>query len=227
MAEANGRERFRELLERARGSAGGKLTLGSAALAVDVEARPRWELAELAGRTVELSTDGAHGCSLTLAMGLVAQAHASGETAAWVWAAPGVFFPPDAAAAGADLDALVVVRVPDARAGGRAADKLLRSGGFGLVVLDLGDGLAAGRALTPALQGRLQALAERHRCTLMCLTDKKAGAGSLGSSVSLHATSRRRCDGGVWTCELTVHKDRRRGPGWTHKERLRGPPGLR
>ena len=38
---------------------------------------------------------------------------------------------------GIDLDALPVVRVPDARAAGRAADHLVRSGGFGLVVIDL------------------------------------------------------------------------------------------
>jgi hypothetical protein len=39
---------------------------------------------------------------------------------------------------GVDLAALVVVRVPKADAIARAGEKLLRSGGFGLVVLDLG-----------------------------------------------------------------------------------------
>lgn len=187
----------------------------------------RWGFHQLAGRMVELTQDGATGASLTLATGLVAQAHAAGESAAWVGTGGGVFFPPDVAVSGVDLDALVVVRVADARAGGRVADTLLRSGGFGLVVLDLGEGAAAARALTPALLGRLQALAERSRATLVCLTDKKADAPSLGAGISLRASSRRRRDGAAWVCEVAVLKDRRSGPGWQHREVVRGTPGLR
>ena len=186
-----------------------------------------WGLAALGGRMVELSGDGATGASVTLAMGVVAEAHAVGEPAAWVWTGSGVFFPPDAAAGGVDLEALVVVRVGDVRAGGRAADRLLRSGGFGVVVLDVGDGAAAGRALTPALLARLQALAERHRATLLCLTDKKDDEASLGGGVSLRVTSRRVREGAGWVCEVAARKDRRSGPGWQNREVVRGTPGLR
>lgn len=192
-----------------------------------VRSAGRWGLEALAGRMVELSSDGATGAGLTVCAGLIAEAHAAGEQAAWVWTGGGVFFAPDVAASGVDLDALVVVRVPEARAGGRAADKLLRSGGFGVVVLDLGDGVAASRALTPALLARLQALAERHRATLICLTDKKEEAPSLGAAVSLRASSRRRREGADWVVEVVAHKDRRGGPGWKQREVCHGTPGLR
>ena len=49
-----------------------------------------------------------------------------------------LFYPPDVAQLGIDLAALVVVRVPKPDAIARPGEKLLRSGGLGLVVLDLG-----------------------------------------------------------------------------------------
>ncbi len=80
-----------------------------------------------------------------------------------------------------DLAALVVVRTGDARTAGRAADVLLRSGAFGLVVLDLG----TNTALPTPLQGRLVQLALKHDAAVLCLTDKEPDTASLGSLVSL------------------------------------------
>jgi hypothetical protein len=94
------------------------------------------DLDDLAGRFVELSGARSTGV-LTAAFGLVLEAQFKGELAAWIGLAHSTFFAPDAHAGGVDLDALVVVRVPDAPSAGRAADQLLRSGGFGLVVIDL------------------------------------------------------------------------------------------
>jgi recombination protein RecA len=190
-----------------------------------------WTRADLAGRLAELSAAGAP-ASLTLALGLVADAQREGETCAWISARESSFFPPDAAAGGVDLDALVVVRAPGAQAAARAADKLVRSGGFGLVAMDLGDGGAADRGLTPALQGRLQGLAQKHGTALLCLTEKKAEAPSLGSLVSLRVEARRRRapgpgNEGRFLCELRALKDKRRAPGWTQAEAVRGPAGLR
>lgn len=186
-----------------------------------------WSFDEVCGRIVEISSDGARGAPLTAAIGLVAQAQRAGEPAAWVWACEGTFFPPDAGAAGVDLEALAVVRVAGAQAGGRAADKLMRCGAFGLVVLDLGDGVEAAKGLTPALQGRLHGLAQRHACALICLTDKKAGAPSLGAGVALRVEARRRREGGAYVCAVHALKDRRRSAGWTVEEVVGGPPGLR
>jgi recombination protein RecA len=123
-----------------------------------------------------------------------------------------------------DLEALGVVRVPRTALALRAADRLLRSASFGLVVLDLGP--VSGLPL-PA-QTRLAGLAQRHDSLLLCLTEKEAAASSLGPLVSLHAwAGRRRLRDGHFACEVQVLKDKRRGPGWVHREVCRGPAGLR
>lgn len=116
---------------------------------------PAWGLPDLAGRLVELSAsaDAAH---LTAALGLVLEAQLGGDRAAWVALDGSSFFPPDLVDTGIDLDALPVVRVPDARLAGRAADHLLRSNAFGLVVLDLAGG-EVGRP-RPGSQGRCRAI---------------------------------------------------------------------
>ena len=220
--------RLMELLRGARGRSGAQLALAQVeTLAVAPVAGANFGLAMLAGRMVELSSDGATGASMSIAIGIVAEAHAVGEPAAWIRTGDGVFYPPDAVEAGVDLAALVVVRVTDARSGGRAADQLMRSGGFGAVVLDLGDGAAAARGITPALLARLHALAERHRCALICLTDKKAGAPSLGTGVSLRAETRLVRRDGTLGVEVNALKDRRGAPGWSFREVRRGPAGMR
>jgi len=206
-----------------------------------------FRLTEISGRLVELSGDGASS-ALTVAVGLVLEAQRAGEPVAWVSATTAPFFPPDLAESGVDLQALVVVRLkgamtssarlardetssadrdPPRRTVGlalRAADRLLRSGGFGLVVLDLGP--VAGLPL-PA-QTRLCGLVQRHDSLLLCLTEKSDGAPSLGSLISMHAWAhRRRLRDGRFACEVRILKDKRRGPGWVHREVCRAPAGLR
>ena len=110
-------------------------------------ARPVWSSAELSGRLCELSTVGSAPAALTAAFGLVLDAQRAGEPTAWVTTTADTFFPPDVAASGVDLTALIVVRVPDTRTAGRAADRLLRAGAFGLVVLDLGRGVTLATGL--------------------------------------------------------------------------------
>lgn len=187
------------------------------------DAAPRWCWAALAGRLVELSADG--GCAaLTLAAALVAQAQRAGAPAAWVTEAASSFYPPDLAAHGVALEALVVVRVDEPGAVARAGERLARAGAFGLVVLDLGR-----RArMAPPLQGRLAKHALRHETAVVCLTEKGPRMGSLGSLVSLYGQARRERRGeDRFAIVLTAAKDKRRGPGWVHEEAWHGPPGLR
>ena len=73
-------------------------------------------------------------------MSLVLDAQCSAEPVAWVTRPGTTFFPPDVADNGIDLGGLAVVVVPSPTAVLRAADCLLRSGAFGLVVLDLYSG---------------------------------------------------------------------------------------
>jgi recombination protein RecA len=182
---------------------------------------PRWLLRDLAGRFVEISAAAAS-ASLTLTFDLVRQAQKRGEPVGWVTGKDSAFYPPDAAQGGADLAALVVVRLGAAGNIARAGEKLLRSGGFGLIVLDLG----AADISTP-LQSRLTGLAHHHHTALVCLTEKERKAFSLGSLVSLrtHAGKKRALEN-RFACALEVLKDKRRGPTWKHEELYFGPAGL-
>ena len=129
-----------------------------------------------------------------------------------------------AAAVRVQLQHEIAVRVPDLPAVSRAADRLARSGGFGLVVLDLGKQAE----IPPALQSRLAQHASRHQCAILCLTEKSDQVPSLGSLVSLHArVGRKPRAEGRCSCTLTISKDKRNGPGWGQEELCHGPPGLR
>ena len=200
--------------------------------------RARWNLAELRGRLVEISAPQAS-ATLTAAFGLVLDAQQSGEPAAWITLCESSFFPLDAAEGGVDLDRLPVVRTPDARTAAWAGDQLVRSSGFGLVVLDLGGrlpGAGSPPLRVPAgLQQRLAGLAQAHGTAVVFLTGKSADAPSLGSLIALRAEARRLPgfdEGGAgaagFSCriEVRVLKDKRRGPGRMHAEVCRGPAGL-
>lgn len=184
-------------------------------------AKTPWSLGEISGRFVEISASGSTG-SLTIAFGLVREAQQRGEPVGWVTSAASSFFPPDVARNGVDLAALVVIRLPGADGIARAGEKLLRSGGFGLVVLDLG-----AADIPMPLQTRLTGLAHHHHTALACLTEKERRGFSLGSLVSLrvHAEKKRVAEN-RFACALRVLKDKRRGPTWTYEEHYSGPAGL-
>ena len=183
-----------------------------------------WTLARLSGRLTEVSGMGAS-VRLTAAVALVLEAQRRGERAVWIGLADSTFFPPDAADAGVDLDALAVVRLSDERAAARAADQLVRSGGFRLAVLDLD--VRSGEARLPQpLLNRLMGLAQKHEAAVVLLTDKPATRPSLGSLVSLRAEAVREAAGDGWQVRVTVLKDKRSSPGPPHVQVCRGPHGL-
>lgn len=184
------------------------------------------------GRLVEVSARGAS-ATLTVTIDLVLEAQRANEPVAWLMRTNGSFYPPDVAAAGVDLSALVVVRAPDATACARAAERLLRSGAFGLVVLDLVDSITPERPhraddISMAHQGRLVTLAQAHDAAVLCLTDKAADAASLGSLVSLRTEALRLRDAARSDYDISLRalKDKRRGPNWHRTLRARGPSGL-
>jgi len=192
-----------------------------------------WGLAALRGRLVELSGRGPV-ATLTTAIDIVLEAQREAEPVVWIvpWTSEarslpsGTFYPPDVADSGVDLSALVVVRAPSAVAAARSAERLLRSGAFGLVVLDFGS--AGARDLLPEqFLGRLVTLAQAHDAAIVCLTEKAHDATSLGSLVSLRAEALRTRTG-TTGFEITVRalKDKRRGPGWSRALKARGPAGL-
>jgi recombination protein RecA len=187
---------------------------------------PAWSLSELSGRLVELSGS-AEAARLTAAFGLVLEAQLQGDRAAWVALEESSFFPPDVADGGVDLEALPVVRVPDARTAGRAADHLVRSGGFGLVAVDLAARLPKGDTLPVPLLTRLLGLTRQHHVAVLILTTKAHDVPSLHSLISLRAEARWRRQEGRYELTVRVLKDKRSGPGWSAVEVCRGPDGLR
>jgi recombination protein RecA len=222
---------LRELLAKAKGvAATARISWASRR----VEGGGVWSLDALRGRLVELSARGA-AATLTSAIDLVVEAQHAGEPVAWVTLGHATFYPPDVADSGVDLAALAVVRVHDIVAAARAAERLLRSGAFGLVVIDF-----AGSAtdLPIAHQGRLVTLAQSHDAAIVCITEKPGDSPSLGSLVSLRAEALRiLAPGGPgspgeadadrgYHVTLRALKDKRRGPGWSRTLRFRGPSGL-
>jgi len=163
---------------------------------------PPGELTELVG----------HGRA-SLALAAVRQAQSAGQPAAWV-DGPGGFCP---ATAGVDLARLTLVRPPlvrplarardarDARDGGPehrarrrgpssaallAADLLLRSRAFGLLVLDLP--LGEGRGAPPALAAwfRLARQASRAQSVLLLLGDAERPVAGSAAGLTLRAAWR-------------------------------------
>lgn len=222
---------LRDFLAKARGSAAAARVVPLDDWRRDEIVEQPWGLAALRGRLVELSARGAS-ATLTTAIGIVIEAQTQGEPVAWISAldaaASGTFYPPDAAESGVDLAALVVVRAPTTTAAARSAERLLRSGAFGLVVLDFAGHAEAPMArLADHVWGRLVTLAQAHDAAIVCLTEKANDSASLGSLVSLRAEALRGARGPEGF-EVTIRalKDKRRGPGWTRANKARGPAGL-
>ena len=196
---------------------------------------PAWQLSDLAGRLVELSgqQSTAH---LTAAFGLVLEAQLCGDRAAWVTFEQSAFFPPDVAAGGVDVESLPVVRIATALAAGRAAEHLVRSGGFGLVVIDLssaaGDAYAHDASSSPSRAAadaapRIGAhasgrRADPHQEIARHVVDQFTDFAA-GRSAVVGAERRP----GRYDVRVRVIKDKRRAPGWDHVEACRGSVGMR
>lgn len=183
---------------------------------------PSWCYHQLRGRLVELSGLRAN-AALTAAFGVVAEVQRLGDPVAWVTRRQSLFYPPDVAASGVDLASLLIVRVPQVVDTAKASNRLLRSGAFGLIVLDLG----AKAQLPVGVQGKLLGLAQHHDCGLLCLTEKRADADSLSSMVSLRAEATyQRHPPHQFQVTIRILKDKKRGPTWRHSEWVVAPDGL-
>ncbi len=181
-----------------------------------------FNLRNLRGRLVELSSCRSSAC-LSLSCALLLQAQKCSASVIWLSITRDSFYPPDLAANGIDLSLLPVVWAPDIRSAVRAADQLLRTGAFGLLVIDL---YRDPRLPTP-LQARLAPLAHHHGCAVCFLTVKPESSPSLGSMISLFArVSRSRISAGRFRLDVQVVKDKRQAPVWGLMEHIDGPPGL-
>ncbi len=142
------------------------------------------------GRIVELCGEARTSAAVLILAHLQRQA----ETAAWIQPRRGDLYPPDLAEAGVDIEALTTIHVPLRALVStpleqcRSAELLLRSGAFGLVVLDFTHEEPRG---TDAWQGRLLGLARRHEARVLVLRDEqRAEAPSLGPLIGLRIRAR-------------------------------------
>ena len=153
---------------------------------------------------------------------------------AWVATTRSLFFPPDAVESGIALDRLVLLRLETPGAQIRAATRVVHSGAFGLVVVDLADSLPPERSGPRALResvpdsaaafgrtprsrpgtppglphlSRLAGLAHKYRAAVVLLTDKPPAAPSLDPRVGKRFDASRRGNDIV----ITVLKDKGNG----------------
>jgi len=168
---------------------------------------------------------------LTLLCRLILNAQRGEEPVAWITLTEDTFYPPDFSANGVNLSRLTTIFAPDLRRASRSAEHLLRSGAFGLVILQLD-----ANSLPDAALGRLGSLCEQYNAALLLVTSSTradASRRTLGSLISLRLESRIRAaratevTEGRFVCELLVTKDKLNGPGRTYTEVCSGLPGLR
>lgn len=164
---------------------------------------PRGRITELRG--------GPRAASTSMAVQVLLASQREGDPVAWIQPRGGELYPPDLAAAGVDLGALLVVHAPpeDRASLPKAAELALRTGAFGAVVLDLS------RVRPPrgdAWLGRLASLSREHDCRCVLLGPPEASA-SLGPLVSLRlALRRRRVRPGRYRVEVEVLKGKSGAP---------------
>ncbi len=189
---------------------------------------PKFSTQTLAGRLVEIvgHTDPA---PLTAALSLVRDVQENREAVAWITVEQSSFFPPDAAENGIDLDTLCVVRLPSFSDIPKAADKLLRSGGFGLVAMDFCTPQdfffkEQNYKLSNSQQSRLMGLARKHNSIALIVTGGTRTALAPLASLSGEAARKLHPKGHV---EVRIIKDKRSPSKWIHKEPARGSAGLR
>ncbi len=183
-------------------------------------------IASLSGRLVEVSGLGGN-AGLSIAMQWVRATQVQKELAAWVQLGPSVPFIPDVVALGIDLKALPFVIMPTLVSVMRSAEHLLRSGAFGLVVVDLGCSIGPIKQKDPQLPmaalSRILGLAQKHHTAVVCLSEKSRESPSLGSLVSL----RIHCGRSGAQVRAEVVKDKHAGPGRQAAWSFASVPGVR
>lgn len=177
------------------------------------------QLHELApsGRVIQLSGDLA-GARTSCAAQLLARRQLQGETAAWITPTHTSVYPPDLDGHGVDLEALLFIRLPDTTlpyGACRAAELLLQSGAFGILIIDLST--AAPPSHEQAWLSRLAGAARHHNTLVVLLTactrphaspTSTHPTRSMGPLVFLHSTPIRRRNGepGGYEVHHDVHK---------------------
>ena len=194
---------------------------------VDTQRNTGWKCefsySNLVGRITEFSAPRSAPVLSFLSL-LIKEAQTKGEPVVWVETTDSVFYPPDFAANCINLTALPVVWAPEVRGGIRAAEHLLRSNSFGLLVIDL----PPHTIIDQGRLGKLARMADLNQIAVVLITGQEDGVSfTLGSIISLRLVgSRMDRDNSTHTCVLSAVKDKRDAPGWRQMEVFHAPDGM-
>ncbi len=179
-----------------------------------------WNFENLSGRLVEVSQHKPSG-AFTLAANLIKHAQKLGRGVAWVAGTDSIFYPPDFSQSGVDLSRLPIVWALGKLNSLMSTELLLRSGAFGLLLVDLGWDWR----INDASLGRLGKLLEVWGSAIVFLTRKTPEQASIGSLISLRLVLTR-SGVGPFTILGRITRDRRHGGESQEKKVYHGPCGL-
>ena len=154
-----------------------------------LRARPRlhngFELWPLTlGCLTEVSGKGG-GAGLTLAASFLRFAQSTGRHAIWLSSEIKPFYPPDLQACGVELHRLPVLFLAEVHQAALAANRLLQSGGFDLLIWDLASWKKPPTSLPIPFLAKIVATARYRRSVVLVLTNKKREQASLGCLTGL------------------------------------------
>lgn len=176
------------------------------------EKRRTFDLAGLAGKVVEFSGWNQSAC-LSLTIPLIIESQQGVKECAWILPAArrgeSLFFPPDFHNAGIDCSRIPIIRSANVTDSFSIAEKLIRSGGFSLVVLDLTEG----KRVRGSTVGRISSMTQRYQCLLLCLTRNPPGHPSLDPMVFIHVHVEASLIDGRYQVSARVQKDKTQAPG--------------
>jgi recombination protein RecA len=157
-----------------------------------------WNFASVRGQFVELLGD----APLTICAGLIGEAQRARVLTAWIGMRHALFNPSDAALSGVALRSLLVVRLQEKRELCRAADVLIRTGAYGLVVIDPASDLD----IPLPDQSQLVGLAHNHKTAIMLVSGQQPRT----SLASLRAqTGKRRIDHDRFEVSVSITRSKR------------------
>ena len=179
-----------------------------------------WRLENLVGILAEISEETACG-AVSFAAEIIHEAQGRNEPVAWVAGPSSIWYPPDLSDRGVDLSAVAVIRAGGEKESLTAAEWLVRSGAWGLVIVDAeGEWRASDSSL-----GRIQKLAERGQSAVLFLTRKRPNEPSLGSRISLRGCVSR-TGSEAFRIAITTCKDKRSNVSSRQNRQYHGPSGM-
>lgn len=184
-----------------------------------------FDLAGLTGKIVEFSGWNQSAC-LSLTIPLIQESQKSIKECAWILPSAkrgeSLFFPPDFQSAGIDCSRIPIIRSTSVVDSFGIAEKLIRSGGFSLVVLDLTEG----KRVRGSTVGRISSMAQKYQSLVLCLTRNPPGHPSLDPMVFIHVHVDACLKNGIYQVRASVQKDKTQAPGLQRTWKYETPIGL-